>query len=153
MTKLTEKQERFCLEYIKDLNATQAAIRAGYSERSANNIGPTNLVKPSVSARIAELKAEIAESIKIDAAWLLKASVDLYSKCMEGEEVTDRDGTSMGFAKFHPAGAGKALELIGKHVDVQAFERDKDEDETGESLSISFSVAEPVKEVRVTRGA
>ena len=152
MTKLTEKQERFCLEYIKDLNATQAAIRAGYSERSANNIGPTNLVKPSISARIGELKAEIAESIKIDATWLLQASVDLYNKCMEGEEVKDRDGASMGFAKFHPAGAGKALELIGKHVDVQAFERDKDEEETGESLNISFSVAEPVKEVKVTRG-
>ena len=48
------------------------------------------------------------------------------------ERLTDRDGADMGFAKFHPAGAGKALELIGKHVDVQAFERDKDEEELGE---------------------
>jgi phage terminase small subunit len=153
MTKLTAKQERFCLEYIKDLNATQAAVRAGYSEKSANNIGPTNLVKPSISARISELKTEIAESIKIDAAWLLRASVDLYSKCMEGERVKDRDGGDMGFAKFHPAGAGKALELIGKHVDVQAFERDKDEEELGEGLNITFNVSEAVKDVRVTRGS
>ena len=55
MAKLTPKQERFCEEYLVDLNATQAAIRAGYSARSAHNIGPGNLLKPIIQARIQEL--------------------------------------------------------------------------------------------------
>lgn len=52
MSKLTDKQEMFCQEYIKDLNATQAAIRAGYSERTASVIGSENLSKKRLRDRI-----------------------------------------------------------------------------------------------------
>lgn len=55
--KLSPKQERFCQEYIIDLNATQAAIRAGYSKNSAGEIGHENLKKPQIESRISELKA------------------------------------------------------------------------------------------------
>ena len=58
MSDLTAKQRAFCEEYIIDLNATQAAIRAGYSERSADVIGCENLGKPNIALCIAELKAE-----------------------------------------------------------------------------------------------
>lgn len=54
---LTEKQEMFCREYLINLNATQAAIRAGYSENTARKIGSENLTKLDVQNRIAELKA------------------------------------------------------------------------------------------------
>lgn len=50
MAKLTAKQKRFCNEYLIDLNATQAAIRAGYSVDSAKVIGCENLTKPNVAA-------------------------------------------------------------------------------------------------------
>ena len=53
--RLTEKQELFCLEYIKDLNATQAAIRAGYKKKNARIIGCENLSKPNIKKRIDEL--------------------------------------------------------------------------------------------------
>jgi len=56
MSKLTDKQERFCQEYIIDLNATQAAIRAGYSKNTAQEIGSENLSKPIIQARVSELK-------------------------------------------------------------------------------------------------
>ena len=46
--KLTDKQEAFCLEYLIDLNATQAAIRAGYSEKTAASQACENLIKPNV---------------------------------------------------------------------------------------------------------
>lgn len=49
---LTDKQRIFCQEYIVDLNATQAAIRAGYSESSAGSIGQENLTKPAIQAAI-----------------------------------------------------------------------------------------------------
>lgn len=50
--KLTDLQKRFVEEYLIDLNATQAAIRAGYSEKTAYSIGPENLKKPEIAARI-----------------------------------------------------------------------------------------------------
>ena len=46
MSKLTDKQELFCKEYLVDLNATQAAVRAGYSSKTAQRIGSENLGKP-----------------------------------------------------------------------------------------------------------
>lgn len=54
--KLTGKQELFCQEYLIDLNATQAAKRAGYSENSAHDIGCDNLKKPDIVERLTELK-------------------------------------------------------------------------------------------------
>lgn len=55
---MTAKQKRFCEEYLIDLNATQAAIRAGYSPETAKSVGSENLTKPDLRARI---DAEIAK--------------------------------------------------------------------------------------------
>lgn len=55
---LTDKQKRFCEEYIIDLNATQASIRAGYSENSAAEIGCENLIKPNIQKYISFLNEE-----------------------------------------------------------------------------------------------
>lgn len=68
---LTPKQRMFCLEFLKDMNGTQAAIRAGYSEKTARQIAAETLSKPDVADFIAQLQAERAEKTKIDAAWLL----------------------------------------------------------------------------------
>lgn len=63
MAKLTAKQQRFCDEYLIDLNATQAAIRAGYSKKTAGKIGQENLTKPdirqSIEARMTEKESEL----------------------------------------------------------------------------------------------
>lgn len=56
--KMTNKQKRFCDEYLVDLNATQAAIRAGYSKKTAKVIGNENLTKPYLKAYIDERMAE-----------------------------------------------------------------------------------------------
>ena len=53
---LTPKQEKFCLEYVKDLNGTQAAIRAGYSEKTARSTAAEYLAKPNIKERVQELK-------------------------------------------------------------------------------------------------
>lgn len=52
--KLTEKQKIFCDEYIISLNATQAAIKAGYAEKTAYAIGAENLKKPKIQSYISE---------------------------------------------------------------------------------------------------
>lgn len=58
MAKMTAKQQRFCDEYLIDLNATQAAIRAGYSVASAKEIASENLTKPNIQKEIAKAMAE-----------------------------------------------------------------------------------------------
>lgn len=70
MAKLTAKQQRFCDEYLIDLNATQAAIRAGYSKKTARVIGAQNLsklaVKNYINERMKEKEAElIADSDEV----------------------------------------------------------------------------------------
>lgn len=55
---MTDKQNRFCEEYMIDLNATQAAIRAGYSPKTAREQAPRLLANVSIQNRIAQLQAE-----------------------------------------------------------------------------------------------
>lgn len=72
MAKLTEKQKRFCEEYLIDLNATQAAIRAGYSVESAGSIGSENLSKPEIRARVESAMAERSKRTGITADRVLQ---------------------------------------------------------------------------------
>ena len=65
MSELTPKQERFVTEYLVDLNATQAAVRAGYSAKTAHAIGPKLTTKPSIQAAIETAKAERSTRVHI----------------------------------------------------------------------------------------
>jgi phage terminase small subunit len=69
---LNDKQDRFCLEYLIDLNATAAAKRAGYSEDTAYSIGHELLKKPEIQDRIARLKAERSIRTQITADRVLE---------------------------------------------------------------------------------
>ena len=69
---LQARQELFCLEYIKDGNATQAAIRAGYSEKTAGSISTRLLQKVNIRARIDELMAEMQQEKIADAEEVLR---------------------------------------------------------------------------------
>ena len=64
--KLTEKQKLFCNEYIKDLNATQAAKRAGYSHEAARQLGYETLTKHYIQEYISELRQERAQRMQVD---------------------------------------------------------------------------------------
>lgn len=70
--KLTAKQERFVEEYLVDLNATQAAIRAGYSEKTAGSISFENLQKPEIQDAIDEKRRQLSEKTGINQSRVLK---------------------------------------------------------------------------------
>lgn len=72
MAKLTAKQQRFCDEYLIDLNATQAAIRAGYSKKTARVIGQQNLLKPAVKEYIQQRMDEKEKELIADQNEVLK---------------------------------------------------------------------------------
>lgn len=80
---LTAKQEMFCKEYLIDLNATQAAIRAGYSEKQAAVIGHENLRKPNISATIQQAMDARASRIEITADKVLQEIAKLAFSNMQ----------------------------------------------------------------------
>lgn len=121
--KLNARQEIFCKEYLIDLNATQAAIRAGYSERTANAQASRLLANVNILARVKELKAKRAEELELDAYWVLKRLKDISDRSMQAEPVLEFDKQSgemieTGEYQFDSNGANKATELIGKHIGI-----------------------------------
>lgn len=118
---LTNKQEAFVREYLVDLNATQAAIRAGYSEKTARQTGAENLSKPYIHARIQELQQQRSEKLELDADWVLNRLKEISDKCMQAEPVTEFNYDTKrleetGEYEFDSSGANRATELIGKHL-------------------------------------
>jgi len=103
---LTAKQEQFCIEYVVDSNSTQAAIRSGYSQRSAKQIGSDNMTKHDVMLKITQLRSDMTERVKVDAEWVLTKAVELHDLCIKEEQYSV---------------AAKTLDTIGKHVGIQAF--------------------------------
>jgi len=69
---LTDRRERFCLEFVKDCNATQAAIRAGYAKKTARSQAHRLLTNVDIENRIAKLRTEIASELKIEAEDVLR---------------------------------------------------------------------------------
>lgn len=108
---LTPKQEAFCREYLVDLNATQAAIRAGYSPRTATEQGARLLTNANVRARVDGLKEERAERVQRTADDVLLDIKKVKESCM-GDAVDQHGNVSMVDAKS----ALKALELEGRHL-------------------------------------
>ena len=148
--KLTGKQQRFVEEYLIDLNATQAAIRAGYSEKTAHVIGPENLGKPEICTAIDAARSKRSEKTQIDAEWVLRrlaeeAEADFADilgadgqllpvkewpkiwrqGLIAGIDIEEIhvEGVKMGeVKKIRISDRIKRLELIGKHVKVNAFQ-------------------------------
>ncbi|EJB8470230.1 terminase small subunit [Citrobacter freundii] len=148
---LTDKQDMFCREYLIDLNATQAAIRVGYSAKTANRTATKLLSKAVIQNRIAELKAKRNEDVGIDADYVLRRLVEIDQ--MDVLDILNDDGSlkpitswpkawrisltgldiSTTIQNFDEETAEttlkkvkwpdkvKNLELLGKHVRVQAF--------------------------------
>jgi phage terminase small subunit len=124
---LTPKQEAFCQEYLVDLNATQAAARAGYSEATAQEQGSRLLSNVMVASRVRELMAGRSERVQINSDWVLRRLVAISDKCMEPEPVMvfsqadkcmvqKQNDSGEPLFEFNAAGANKATELIGKHL-------------------------------------
>lgn len=91
-TELTAKQQRFVDEYLVDLNATQAAIRAGYSEKTARSTGSENLTKPNIQAAITEGRRKQSKRTEITADRVLAELALLGFANMEDYIRIDNDG-------------------------------------------------------------
>lgn len=138
VTKVTKKQKQFCEEYLIDLNATQAAIRAGYSPESAYSIGQENLKKPEIRAHIDKAIAKRSKRTGVNADRVVQELAKIAF--VNASNVIDADGAtlkadaapedlaaiqSVKVKTFGEDGLEreikladklKALELLGKHL-------------------------------------
>ena len=113
---LNEKQKQFCEEYIIDLNGTQAAIRAGYSKKTANEQAAQLLAKLSIQEYIQEIKNKRSERVKYSQDELMRDILEVKNRCMQANPVLDKEGNETGVWKFDSNGANKALDMLAKHV-------------------------------------
>jgi len=124
MAKLTEKQKRFCDEYLIDLNATKAAISAGYSKKTAYRTGADNLRKPQIQNYINERLEEIKTEKTADAQEVM----EYLTSVLRGEsqsEIVVVEGSGDGVSsarRIHKAPDEKerlkAAELLGKRYSL-----------------------------------
>lgn len=112
---LNPKQQRFCEEYVVDLNGTQAAIRAGYSPKTANEQAARLLAKASIQEEVEKLQKKHREEIKIDRKWIIERLVENVNRSMQIIPVLDKDGDPTGEFRYEGNVANKALELLGRH--------------------------------------
>ncbi|MEW8091257.1 MAG: terminase small subunit [Candidatus Thiodiazotropha endolucinida] len=163
LDKLNPRQQMFCREYIIDFNGTRAAIAAGYSEKTARTTAAKLNAKGNIQKAIQELIQKRTEKVEIDAEWVLRrlhaeATADvaeLFDANGKLKKVKDwplifRQGLVAGFdvetviktgddkatlvSKVKLASRERKVELIGKHVDVQAF-RDRLQVEEGNDIA------------------
>ena len=134
--KMTAKQQRFCDEYLIDLNATQAAIRAGYSEKTANVIGAENLTKPYLKEYIDKRMAEKEKELIADQDEVLKYLTSVMrGKSKASVLARDCEGADQVVEKPPDEKERlKAAELLGKRYGLYT---DRIEQEVDMELSIT----------------
>lgn len=140
---LTPKQQRFCEEYLIDLNATQAAIRAGYSEKTAEWIGPQLLTKTHVAAAISARMKSRQERTEITQDFVLRTIKDTVDRCRQAKPVIGRkgeqvmveteDGALAPAFTFNSNSVLRGCELLGKHLGI--FAKDNAQKSPYENLS------------------
>lgn len=140
MEKMTAKQMRFCDEYLIDLNATQAAIRAGYSEKNARNIASENMAKPNIRAYIDQRMAEKESKLIADQDEVLRyLTAVLRGETQSEVVVVENIGDYMSEARTMQKAPDekerlKAAELLGKRYGLYT---DRVEQEVDMELNIS----------------
>ena len=103
---LTPKQERFVQEYLVDLNATQAAIRAGYSAKTASRIGQQLLAKTCISEAIQKAMKKREKRTEVTQDYVIAKL----------REIVEKDASDGPDSELKYANKIRALELLGKHT-------------------------------------
>lgn len=103
---LTKKQKAFIQEYLVDLNATQAAIRAGYSKKTAYSIGQENLSKPEIQQALQEAQKRREKRTEVTQDYVIAKL----------REIVEKDASDGPDSELKYANKIRALELLGKHT-------------------------------------
>ena len=118
-SRLPDKRRRFVDEYIIDCNGTQAAIRAGYAPKAANEQAARLLANASIKAAVEEKLAEIRRKNEITADWVVDKAKKIIERCMQAEPVYDHEGNPTGEYKFDSSGANGSLKILAKYLGME----------------------------------
>jgi phage terminase small subunit len=115
---LNERQQRFVVEYLIDLNASAAYRRAGYhtSGAAADNSASRLMRDARVKAAIAEGLARRSAEAGLSQQWVLDRLRENHARAMQTIPVLDSHGGPTGTYRYEGAVANRALELLGKHL-------------------------------------
>lgn len=116
MSNLSPRQALFVEEYLVDLNASQAAIRAGYSPVGASSKGSQLLATIKVRLEVDKRMAARSERTNISQDFVLSTIVSTVNRCSQAEPVLDKEGTALGEYKFDASNVLKGCELLGRHL-------------------------------------
>lgn len=122
---LNDKQEKFCREFVVNFNATEAAINAGYSKKTATVQGSQLLTILKVQEFIKSLQTFQAEELEISAKYITENIKNIGERCMQAQPVLDKDGNETGEYEFDANAALKAQELLAKRIGY--FEKDNNQ--------------------------
>lgn len=154
--KLTDKQKLFVGEYLVDLNATNAAIRAGYSKKNADKIGSQLLGKARVHEAIQKAMDKRSKRTEIKADSVLEGICEVIDRCRQSRPVLNRkgeqvfiqtpDGEQAAAYTFEAFACLKGYELIGKHLKLftekyEIEDKTLDDDERRKRISELLSRA------------
>ncbi len=107
----------FVNEYIKDLNSTKAAVRAGYKNNEAEKKGKLLLENPEIIKEIKNTIKKQVNKLQIEKAYIIEKLLSIIEFSLESEEVFDKSGNPTGNFKIRDLGSGfKALEILGKYL-------------------------------------
>ena len=144
MGTLNEKQQRFIDEYLVDLNATQAAIRAGYSAKTAKQQGSRLLTHADIQAAVTERQEQRAERVQVSQDYVLSSILEVMQRGKQASPVLDRNGeqvmTELPTGEVAPAytfNAGavlKGAELLGKRLGM--FTGENGEDDASKRINV-----------------
>jgi len=137
MKDLTEKQKMFCKEYIVDLNGTQAAIRAGYSKKTANEQAARMLAKVNISTHIQRLLDKRSKKVEISAEYVINNIKNIGESCISSND---------------PRNALKAQELLGKHLKLFGADSEQTNNvtvvmpsiKTEDGVEMEFNIGSPI---------
>jgi phage terminase small subunit len=113
---LTPKQGLFVMEYVVDLNGKQAAVRAGYSARTAEVQASRLLSHVKVQAAIRKAQESLVERVELSQEWVIDRLKEIVERSMASVPVLDAKGEKTGVYSFQGTVANRALELLGKHM-------------------------------------
>lgn len=111
---MTPRRSRFVDEYMVDLNATQAAIRAGFSAKTAGAAGARLLKDVRISTEIEQRQQEIAQKNGVTREWIAEKLQENLDRAMQAVPVVDAKGNPTGEYRYEGMVANKAIELLGK---------------------------------------
>lgn len=134
MSDMNPKQKLFADQYVITKNATKSAILAGYSQKSAEWLGYQLLQKPPVSEYIKDRLQTVADKLGVTAGYVIGSFKKVADRSMQEEQVVDKEGKPTGEYIFNAAGANKALECLGKHL--QLWDKDDKKPEGGITINI-----------------